>query len=210
MVTDEEGQVIGTASLMMNEYSKRAGFRIFHSEADDQDCYRVLLQAILSHTEDLERIFAFVPLENHKLAEALSGLGFYVERYSFLLARENHDIPSYTLPVEYTIKDFVANSDEESYCAVRNAGFSKLKGHETPITTKMLKGITAREDYIEGGIEISYHRDKPIGVVRGDNDVYEDTQVMNIGPLALLPEYQGRGLGRVLLRASLTFAREKS
>jgi mycothiol synthase len=33
---------------------------------------------------------------------------------------------------------------------------------------------------------------------------------MNIGPLAIIPEYQGKGLGRILLRASLRFAREKS
>ena len=33
---------------------------------------------------------------------------------------------------------------------------------------------------------------------------------MNIGPLAILPEYQGKGLGRQLLRASLQFAKENS
>lgn len=32
---------------------------------------------------------------------------------------------------------------------------------------------------------------------------------MNIGPLAIIPEYQGQGLGRLLLRASLQFAKEK-
>lgn len=33
---------------------------------------------------------------------------------------------------------------------------------------------------------------------------------MNIGALAVIPEYQGKGLGRSLLRASLHFAKEKS
>ncbi|MNW68105.1 ribosomal-protein-alanine N-acetyltransferase [compost metagenome] len=32
---------------------------------------------------------------------------------------------------------------------------------------------------------------------------------MNIGPLALLPEYQGKGLGRVLLRAALHLSKNK-
>ncbi len=33
---------------------------------------------------------------------------------------------------------------------------------------------------------------------------------MNIGPVAVLPSYQGKGLGRVLLRAMLICAHEKS
>lgn len=33
---------------------------------------------------------------------------------------------------------------------------------------------------------------------------------MSIGPLAVLPEAQGRGLGRILLRAALWFAGEQS
>lgn len=32
---------------------------------------------------------------------------------------------------------------------------------------------------------------------------------MNIGPLAILPAYQGKGLGRQLLRAALDFAQKK-
>ena len=34
--------------------------------------------------------------------------------------------------------------------------------------------------------------------------------MMNIGPLAIQPKYQGQGLGRMLLRASLCFARDKA
>ncbi len=215
IATSEEGQVIATASLMINEYDRRdkkARFRIFHSEVEDIAYYRRLLEAIQPYTEDLETIFLFVPLENRKLMEAIRGLGFNIERYSFLLVREDIETPKYSLPEDYEIKDFIPNRDEEIYCEVRNAGFAKLKGSETPITTDMLKNknMTDRKDYIEGGIKILYHQDKPVGVVRGDDDEYEGANVMNIGPLAILPEYQGKGLGRNLLRASLAFAKEKS
>jgi mycothiol synthase len=43
----------------------------------------------------------------------------------------------------------------------------------------------------------------------GNSDEYEGSPIVNIGPLAIIPEYQGRGLGRALLRASLSFAKEK-
>ena len=33
---------------------------------------------------------------------------------------------------------------------------------------------------------------------------------MNIGPLAIIPEYQGKGLGRILLRTILNFAKDKN
>jgi mycothiol synthase len=73
----------------------------------------------------------------------------------------------------------------------------------------MIVKMNSGEDYIEGGLMILYHRQEPVGVVRGAMDDYEDAPIMNIGPLAILPEYQGKGLGRSLLRASLRFAKDK-
>jgi mycothiol synthase len=56
---------------------------------------------------------------------------------------------------------------------------------------------------------ILFQHDLPVGVVRGADDEYEGSPIMNIGPLAILPEYQGKGLGRALLRASIKFSKEK-
>jgi mycothiol synthase len=100
--------------------------------------------------------------------------------------------------------------DEAIWCEVRNAGFAKLRGSETPITPEMVTKMISSEDNIEGGSMILYHNDRPVGVVRGAKDEYEDSPIMNIGPLALIPEYQGKGLGRCLLRASLRLAKERS
>jgi mycothiol synthase len=65
------------------------------------------------------------------------------------------------------------------------------------------------DDYLEGGMMLLFHQGKPVGVIRGADDEYENAPIMNIGPVAVIPEYQGRGLGRILLRASLKFAKEK-
>lgn len=213
IVTDNQGEIKATTSLIMDDYNKRgkkARFRIFHSEIEDIECYKMLMQAILKHTEGLDNIFVFVPLVNKKLMKSIEELKFTIDRYSFLLVRGDSDVPKLDFPEDYTIRPLKPGHDEQIWCDVRNAGFAKLKGSETPITPQMVSKMIASEDNIDGGSMILYHKERPIGIVRGSKDEYEDSPIMNIGPLAIIPEYQGKGLGRMLLRASLNFAKEKS
>lgn len=79
----------------------------------------------------------------------------------------------------------------------------------TPITPEMVRKQLTSSEYIEGGSLFLMHNDNPVGIIRGADDNYEGESVMNIGPLAILPEYQGKGLGRQLLRAALNFAQRK-
>ncbi|WP_318617294.1 GNAT family N-acetyltransferase [Sporosarcina sp. YIM B06819] len=213
IVTGQQGDLIGAVSLMIDDYSKRgrkARFRIFHSEIGNLECYSMMMQTVLKHTAGLDKVFLFVPTVNNQLAGLIEGLAFTVERYSFVLVREDIEVPELGLPQDYEIKPFKSGRDEEIWCEVRNAGFAKLQGSETPITPEMVRKMMADEDNIEGGSMILYHGDRPIGVIRGSDDEYENSLIMNIGPIAILPEYQGKGLGRSLLRASLRFAKEKS
>lgn len=210
IVTNELGELLGTASLIIDEYNKRGRkgrFRIFHSEVQDIECYKMLMQAILKHTAELDKVFIFIPVVNKKMIESIEKLKFNVERYSILLLREDLGVPEVSLPEDYEIKPFRSGIDEKVWCEVRNASFAKLKGSETPIIPEMVAKMVSDEDYIEGGLMILYHRKRPVGVVRGAKDDYEGSPIMNIGPLAIIPEYQGKGLGRSLLRASLHFAK---
>jgi mycothiol synthase len=210
---NHEGNIVAVASIIMDEYhkhGKRARFRIFHSEVENLEFYKKLLEAILKHTDVIEKLFVYVPFENKKLAESLEGIDFSAERFSFLLVREDLEIPQYYFPEGYDIRPFRLGQDEETWCMVRNAGFAKLQGHETPITPEMVSKMMTKLDYIEGGSLILYHHEQPVGIIRGSNDEYEDEPIMNIGPIALTPEYQGKGLGRNLLRYLLDFAKEKT
>lgn len=212
IITDQQGELIAAASLIIDDYNRRGRkgrFRIFHSEIEDIECYKILMQAILKHTDDLDKIFVYVQVVNKKMMEFIEGLKFYVDRYSFLLVREDLEVPEFSLPEDYEIKPFILGKDEKIWCEVRNESFAKLKGSETPITPEMVAKMISAEDNIEGGSMILYHKERPVGVVRGTMDEYEDSQIMNIGPLAIIPEYQCKGLGRSLLRASLRFAKEK-
>ncbi|MCM3766745.1 GNAT family N-acetyltransferase [Neobacillus niacini] len=213
VITGQQGEIIAAASLIMDEYQKRgkrARFRIFLSEANDKDQYKLLLESLLKHTAGLERVYIFVPLANKLLSEAIKQLDFSVERYAFVMVREDLDVPELNLPDGYSIRNFQPGQDEEVWCEVRNAGFATLKGSETPRTPDMIAKMVSESDYIEGGMKILYHIDKPVGVARGAADEYENAPIMNIGPLAVLPEYQGKGLGRLLLRAALHVAKDKA
>lgn len=206
-----EGELIGAASVIADAYQRKgmqARFRIFHSETGDTAVYRRLLDEIVKHRDGLEGMFIFVPSVNPGLMEIIGRLGFQVERYSFLLVNEPLQPASYELPEGYGIRAFRPGEDEKAWCVVRNAGFAQLKGSQTPITPDMVAKHAGEADYLNGGMLFLVHGDRPVGIVRCTDDEYLDAPIMNIGPLALLPEYQGKGLGRLLLRRALGFGRE--
>lgn len=212
VLLDEQSQVKGVASLILDEYQrhgKRGRFRIFHSELFEVEPYQKLLESVLQHTEGLEKVYVFVPLVNKNLSRYIESLSFVVERYAFLLVRYLDQIPNFQLSDGYELKDFIKGQDEETWCKVRNASFAKLQGSETPISLEMVSKMITEADHIEGGMKILYHNQTPVGVVRGSDDEYEDEPIMNIGPVAIVPKYQGKGLGRVLIRAALKFAKDK-
>jgi len=213
IINNQHGEIIAAASLIIEEYfrrGKKARFRIFHSEREEIACYDMLMKEILKHTEGLGKIFLFVQSTNETMKDFMAELNYTVERYAFVLVREEMDVPPYTLPEGYAIKTFRPGMDDGTWCEVRNAGFAKLLGSETPITHADVKKMLTSEEHIEDGMLILYDQENPVGVVRGSKDIYEGTPIMNIGPLAIIPEYQGKGLGRILLRASLHFAKEKN
>lgn len=213
IVTNQQGDIVAVASLIIDDYNKsgrKGRFRIFHSEIEEQECYDMMMQTILKHTADIDYVFVFVPIVNKRLMEHIEKLKFEVDRYSFLLVREDLELPDFSFPEGYEMIFFRSGSDEEVWCEVRNSSFARLKGSETPITSKIVVNMMNSEDNIEGGSMILYHKGRAVGLIRGAMDEYEGSPIMNIGPLAIIPEYQGKGLGRNLLRASLHFAKEKS
>lgn len=213
IIIDMNGEIIAAASLIINDYFRRGGkarFRIFHSEIQALEHYQQLMQSLLPHIGNLEKAFIFIPMTEKRVMGFVEALNFTVDRYAFLLVRENLEVQDIILPDGYVIKSFRPGQDEDIWCEVRNAGFAKLKGSETPIVPEMVEKMVLSAEYLEGGMIILFHHDKPVGIVRGSIDEYEDEPIMNIGPLAILPEYQGKGLGRALLRASLQFAKENN
>nr|WP_255723358.1 GNAT family N-acetyltransferase [Sporosarcina sp. ACRSL] len=166
-----------------------------------------MLQKIKPHTADINEVFLFIQENNLAVREIFQSLQFTIERYAYFLTREAVEAEQPSLPEDYSFKTFEFNQDEEDYLYVRNAGFATLKGSETPMTIEEVKKMGNDEDYIEGGIFLLYHREKPVGIVRSIRDSHNEEAVINIGPIALIPEYQGKGLGRQLVRKALQFGK---
>ncbi|WP_334073278.1 GNAT family N-acetyltransferase [Paenibacillus sp. A14] len=209
---DPAGHMVAAASLIKDAYhrkGRRGRFRIFHAETADLTLYEQLLKSIVRHGEGLDQLFVFVPTLQEKVMELLGRLDFKLERYAFILVHHHLEKPAFQVPDGYRLEAFRTGRDEEAWAEVRNAGFAKLKGNETPITPEMVAQMAAENDYLEGGMQMLYHGDRAVGIVRGADDEFEGAPTMNIGPLALLPEYQGKGLGRTLLKAAMAFAVER-
>jgi mycothiol synthase len=207
-VVKDENRIIAAASLIMDEYYKNGGsgrFRIFHSEINEIAIYSALLQEVLKEANELKKVSIFIPFVNKELAENIEKLHFTIERYIFLLVNDMKEISEIKLPEGYSIRA-LESSDLKDWCIIRNEAFAQLKGNLAPITPEMVQKNMAQPEYLEGGHMLMLKDDKPVGIIRGENDEYEGTPAMYIGPIAVLPAYQGKGLGRQLLRAALHFA----
>lgn len=212
MVTNDNGDIIGAVSLIVDDYHKRGKkgrFRIMHAESCEKDDYALMLNAILTHTESLNKIFLFIKEENNKTAEILQELNFNIERYAVLLQREALDITPAFFPEGYSLKTFKPGEDENAWCEVRNAAFANLAGSETPMTPDMVSKMLGSNNNLDGGMLILYHKDNPVGVIRASKEFENGETYTFIGPLAVKPEYQHIGLGKNLLRAALNYGKSQ-
>lgn len=209
ILTDDQKKIRGAASLVMDDYHRSGRsirFRILHTETGDASDYRKLIKAVTPEAKGMNELFVFVQLKNQEMLRIMNELNLKIWRYSFLLVKENISEYHLNLPEGYAIRPMVPGKDEAVWCAVRNEAFAHLAGSETPMTVEIIHERTQAADYLENGALILYHGDRPVGVVQGLDDEYDDAPIMCIGPLAIIPEYQGRGLGRMMLRASINYA----
>jgi len=61
----------------------------------------MLMKQILKHTAGLDKVFLFVQMTNESLKKFMEELNFTVERFAFVLVREEMVVPSYILPEGY-------------------------------------------------------------------------------------------------------------
>ncbi|MTI49303.1 MAG: GNAT family N-acetyltransferase [Firmicutes bacterium] len=203
----ENNNIVGVGSLMLDLKYRKGRFRILHT-SKEIDGYKIIFKKILEDCMSIDRIYIFIPLKEEETIRKLKSLNYNVERYAFLLERRALDIPEYSFSSEYELREFKFGRDEEDFCKVRNAGFSSLLGF-TPITEETVSQMSNWDDHLEGGIFLLYHDDEAIGVVRTGKDLKNDEYYTQIGSLSVVPEYQGQGIGKNLLRLALSYGKSK-
>lgn len=209
-VITDSGEVVAAASLILDDYhrrGKRGRFRIFHSVNRDLEVYRQLFDALRPAMDELDHVFVFVPDEELETMRVLKSLGFFRERSSYLLTRDTQRLnPLPELAASLRLEIFCPGRDESDWVMVRNRGFAGLLGSQTPLLEEQVVKMTQQEDHLPEGMMMLYEGERPVGIVRGTDDELDGESVLCIGPLAVIPEYQGQGLGRYLLRAAVQFA----
>lgn len=215
----------GAASLILDDYhvrGRRARFRILYCEDETPDSYAALLSPLRKHVqkwnrertgaerEGLTHWFCFVRNGNDTQRICLEANGFHLYRTSHLLIRGETAVPETILPEGVVIRPFLFGQDEEIYCHIRNAAFRNLLGSEAPLLPEDVAKMAQDGDTLPGGIFLLEDHGTPVGIVRAAKDPgdAENEAMVEIAPLAILPGYQGKGYGTLLLRQAIRHGRQ--
>ncbi len=207
LLRGDTGELLGTASLMLGgsyRKNKRGRFRILHAQARSFQAYSALLNAILKDLAGIESIYLFLPEERTDVCDILKQLEFLIERYAWVLTRNGETpVPPHTFPEGYRMEHLRTGMDEQRWCNISNSAFSVFSWH-TELTPKMVKASEESYEKLGGGLYMLWDRETPIGILQVE--AFMDEKRAEIGPIAVLPQYQGMGLGRNLLRFGLNTA----
>ena len=222
LVRTFEGEVRGAAALMFRPELRAVGkarFRIFHVEAELGEprlgeAYRELLAALTPHAAGLDWLYLFLPESAASATSIVRNLGFSIERQAWLLERELGKVPAPSLPPGYTFREALIRGrdgepgpDAEAWCSIANAAFRDLAGHTELLPSRLLEENDVSLDF-KGSWLLLEEEGRPIGLCATVRDVENRTDGAFLGPVAVLPAWQGRGLGRAALRAGLAAAKE--
>ncbi len=208
----EDGKITGAAALMLQpEYreARLARFRIFHTIHGDYISYNKLLNSILLHTSGLTSIYAFIEDNYSNIANIWVDLGFEARRFAWILKRPAGNNTKPEFPPGFELRTFRDGIDEERWCTITNDAFEHSLGH-VRMTPERLAHWRIDSTYIDGGMKLLWHNDKPVATLALTREEQKGEEVLFIDAIGVLTEFQGRGLGRNLLRYGIQYAAENN
>lgn len=208
----EAGADVGAVSLLLSPRfvdARRARFALFHSRLGTSAAYRMLLDAARAHLDGIESAYLFIPASLAASASILVDLGFHIERYSYALTLETPPAAPPALPggLRFVPVHFDDDLRLRQYAATVNRNFGLLAGH-LDLSIADMKSWYQEATYLDDGIALLLDGETPIGTYTVSRE-YEDREAADIGGLSINPERRGKGLGRVLLRHAVGFARAR-
>ena len=208
----EDEKVVGAICLMRTKRFlsvDKGRFSIFHSILNSEEAYTQLLNMIQPHFNDLRSVYLFIPEEKGETAAILKKLGFVIERYSFVLERNNIRIDEVIFPEGFSVHPLDPTDQEgiRQYAACVNEEFKELAGH-TPSAAEDIQTLFEEDSYLEGGLCLLKKGQEPIGTICLMKDI-ENLEAGEILAFGILEKYRGQDLGRTLLRYGINFLSEK-
>lgn len=201
-------EIRGAAALMLHpEYRevRQARLRMFHAADGDYLSYLKLLNSILLHTHGLTSIYGFIEDNYSHIAKIWEDLGFNARRFAWVLIRHNTENKQANFPAGYELKTFRENIDEDSWCAVINDAFGHSLGH-VRMTPEKIRYWKLEKGYLQEGMKLLWYNDKPVGSIGITKDNHKGSEIYFIDAVAVINDFQGKGLGKNLLRAGIEFA----
>ncbi len=191
LLVNDNQQIEGVLSLIIEKeylYKKMARVLIFHclDEKDYVPLYAVLKDWV--HELSIHKVQVFLDLMQSKAFVLFTGLGMHVERYINGMSQ----VPRkgvQSLPETVHIR-LITPDEVPSFVEIRNRAFQQA--YEWPAS---VEGYRVWMEQDGGQFFMLFEEDMPVACM--GMTPYDD---MTIGPLAVLPEYQGKGYGRMLLR----------
>jgi mycothiol synthase len=204
----ENNEIRGAASLLMYpEYRevRLARFRIFHSINGDFISYNKLLNNILLHTQGLISIYCFIEDKFSNIAVLWEEMGFRSRRYAWILEKDTSSYIKPEFPAGYELKTFRDGIDEDNWCTIINEAFGHSLGH-VRMTPSKIEQWKIDPSYINGGMKLLWFNEKPVGTVALVKETHNNEDVIFIESIGILNDYQGKGLGKNILREGIDFA----
>ena len=200
LLLNDELEILGVASVMWHGPLRDHGiarFRIFHCWRGEFWHYQMLWAALVEWSpKELGQWMHFIPQENSGLRRHMTTLGFGLERYSFILERNEDAVEPPQWAPGYSFQQVQEPRDRQAERWVRKQVFPMLQTMN-PEWSEVSLDSTAAETYL------LRHGEHPVGVVVIGRVWHKGNDRNHIEVLAVVPEYQGQGLGRQLLRAAL-------
>lgn len=210
LLIDEVNNIIGAVALILHKQYvdvKKARFRIFHCIKQDMNHYRLLLDEILRHTHELHSVYCYITEKHTQVYDIWEKLGFTIWRYSWILKRTTDDVKPVSFPDGFEIRTMRDGVDDQAWCDIINEAFADMLGHTEMLPEKIHEWRT-EPGYLSNGMKLLWHENKPIGTLALIKETENGEEMIFIESIAVLNEYQGKGLGRNILRYGVQFAKD--
>jgi ribosomal protein S18 acetylase RimI-like enzyme len=204
---DDEGDLLGAASVMLDGYAGEglARFRILH--ATDPAIYPSLIEHMLARLPDeVGRVFLFLPEDAGPVEDALSSAGFVISRRAYILDHTDPANVHVPEPSEDTRLVPALATAAGDWAHIVNAAFHGEPGRYD-VTVERAHELLSRPRVIREATLIAWRGGMPAGLVLTVADD-ERPYAAEIETLAVAPAHQGIGLGTLLMRSAVHAAAE--
>ncbi|MEO8289118.1 MAG: GNAT family N-acetyltransferase [Chloroflexota bacterium] len=210
-----EGPIVGTMSIEVRPEDTNAwSWLHVHPDYRDNGVGSALYDEAVRLTHELGANTLHMTPSSHAklLIDFLTRRGHQLERWFWdMQLPAGHEIASAELPAGFTMRTFVHNQDEQLLTDVRNVTFADHYG-SVQRTLEQITHITTLPDFHADGVFFAFEGDKVAGFCYTSHDPREwerrGEKIGHVQLLGVVPEYRGKGLGRVLLLTGSNYLRQ--